>query len=51
MPEPCSSGSIRLDEVLARISAMLPLLKGETKRDPELDDISSAPDTLRDPGR
>ena len=25
----------RLDETLARISAMLPLLKGETKRDPE----------------
>jgi hypothetical protein len=25
----------RLDETLARISSMLPLLKGETKRDPE----------------
>ena len=25
----------RLDETLARISAMLPLLKGETKRDPD----------------
>lgn len=25
----------RLDETLARISAMLPLLRGETKRDPE----------------
>ena len=25
----------RLDETLARISALLPLLKGETKRDPE----------------
>jgi hypothetical protein len=25
----------RLDETLARISAMLPLLKGETKREPE----------------
>jgi hypothetical protein len=25
----------RLDETLARISEMLPLLRGETKRDPE----------------
>ena len=25
----------RLDETLARIASMLPLLKGETKRDPE----------------
>jgi hypothetical protein len=28
----------RLDETLARISAMLPLLKGETKRDPQESD-------------
>lgn len=30
---------------------MLPLLKGETKVIPSPDDISSAPDTLRDLGR
>jgi hypothetical protein len=42
----------RLDETLARISAMLPLLSKRTRSViPSPDDLSSAPDTLRDLGR
>ena len=38
----------RLDEALARISAMLPLLRGGDDHDPNPDDTSSPPNTLRE---
>ena len=38
----------RLDETLARISAMLQLLRGDGDHDPNPDDTSSPPNTLRE---